>query len=97
MPEAERRVPRAADLEARVSALEEEAAARDKKIDEIHAAVVGTTKDAGLGERIRDHDRRIARLESFPKWAAGIGTVVLGGLASAWATFAGGPPRPPHP
>jgi uncharacterized coiled-coil protein SlyX len=89
MPEAERRVPKATDYEARIAALENREEERDQTLKEIHAAVVGTAKDAGLAERIR-------ALERFAKVITGAAYASALAVLAAWATFTGGPPRA-HP
>lgn len=69
---------------------------------EVHAAVVGTIDKPGLGEKVRELDRRVSRIERVGAWFAGIGTAVIGAAAWAWTQanvhIGNAPPPPPgHP
>lgn len=91
MPEAPR-PPRDPDVDARLSALEASfavLAAAGRKLDEIHAAIVGTPTEAGLGERVR-------ALEAFVRVVKGAALACATAVAVAWSLFASGP-KPPHP
>lgn len=84
--------PRHLDLEARMSVMEASYAvlsAAVRKLDEIHAAVVGTPTEAGLGERVR-------ALESFARAVKGVAMACATAVAVAWSMFMSGP-KPPHP
>ena len=67
------------DHEARITHLENPAAVSSKKLDEIHAAVVGSSDGTrtGMAEEIRHLKQRVSFLESLVKWLAGVGTAVL--------------------
>lgn len=77
-----RTVPQATPDVSRLDALE-------TKVDEIHAAVVGTAHAAGLGERVR-------QLESFARVIKGAAVACGTAVAIAWSQLAAGP-KPPHP
>ena len=91
MPE-QIRPERDADLEGRVGLLEASFAvlnAATRKLDEIHAAIIGTATEPGLGERIR-------ALEGFARVVKGAALACGTAVAVAWALVAAAP-LPPHP
>lgn len=92
------RVPRSTtgDLEARVADLEKSQDERGRKVDEMHAVIVGSANEPGWGERLR-------AVESFVRTVKGIGAVCVAAAATAWTAanvhIGGGPPATPpgHP
>lgn len=67
-----------------------------EKLNDIHAILVG--KHDPQGQYHPGLSARVARLESFAAWLAGILTTAVASVIGAWALLGSGP-RPPagHP
>ena len=67
-----------------------------EKLDRVLVILEGTHDENGDHHPGLSH--RVKRLENIVKWAAGVVTVSIGGLALAWTNFLAGPrpPAPPH-
>lgn len=61
------------------------------EVGELQKDVKGGGTLPGHAEQLRDHDKRLTKLEALVKWVAGIGTAFITAVGSAWALFAGGP------
>lgn len=74
-----------------VRALRQDVAELTHDVASLQKDVRGGGTNPGHAEQLRDHDKRLGKLEALVKWAAGIGTAFITAIGSAWAMLAGGP------
>ena len=74
-----------------VRELRKDVAELTDEVGELQKDVKGGGTLPGHAEQLRDHDKRLTKLEALVKWVAGIGTAFITAVGSAWALLAGGP------
>lgn len=74
-----------------VRELRKDVANLSDEVEALQKDVKGGGTLPGHAEQLRDHDKRLGKLEALVKWVAGIGTAIVTAFSSAWAMFAGGP------